>query len=208
VAALLLPRLAWLTLATAVVVWLVTDAPDRGWLVAAAAAPVPFLLRRAAAPAWSLPALAPALGLVGLAGAYPAACGRLAGPLHRAAAGALGAWWLLLAEPPLQRRLLLGAPRDAGAGWHAVQAVATSPAIALAGVWAVGAAVLPLLVRGRVLTVDIVGATAWSAGVAAAAQATLGGAPPGLIVGAIGSGALALALRGRVGPSRGASDTR
>jgi hypothetical protein len=172
----------------------------------AAVAP-PLLLRRRGL-AWSLPAAAPLLGLAGLSGAYPAVAGAVRGPWARAGLGTAGLWWLLLAEPLVGRRLLLGAPHDAGAGWHAVQTVAISPAIVIAGVWAVGAMLLPLLVRGRLLTVDVVGAVAWSAGLAAAAQATLGSAPPGLVVGAIGSGAVALALRGRVGPLPGASDTR
>ena len=61
----------------------------------------------AAAPprhAWSVPALAPLLGLATLAGAYPALAGQARGPLTRAALGALGAWWALLAAPLLGAR--------------------------------------------------------------------------------------------------------
>ncbi|HEV7751447.1 MAG TPA: serine/threonine-protein kinase [Baekduia sp.] len=196
-AVLLLPRLAWLAFAAATVVWVAGDGgAGRAWLLGAAALPVPLLLRRAPSPAWSLPAAAPLLGLATLAGAYPALLGRVARPLERAALGALGAWWLLLAEALLHRRLLLGAPAPAaGGGWDAVVAVATSPAIALLGVWAIAAVALPYLVRGRLITVDLVGATAWAAGLAAGMQGALGATPRGLILGAIASGVLAIAVR-------------
>jgi hypothetical protein len=197
IAVLALPRLAWLGLAACTIVWVGEGAEGgRAWLLAAAALPVPLLLRRAATPAWSLPAAAPLLGLATVAGAFPALTGRVARPLHRAALGALGAWWLLLAEALLHRRLLLGAPASAAAGgWDAVTAVATAPAIALAGVWAAAAVVLPLLVRGRLLVVDAVAATAWAAGLAAATQGALGTAPRGLVLGAIASALLAIAVR-------------
>jgi hypothetical protein len=197
IAVLALPRLAWLALAASIIVWVGDGAQaDRAWLLGAAALPVPLLLRRAPSPAWSLPAAAPLLGLATVAGAFPALTGRIARPVHRAALGALGAWWLLLAEALVHRRLVLGAPQSAGAGgWDAVTAVATSPAIALAGVWAAAAVLLPLLVRGRLIVVDVVAATAWAAGLAAATQGALGAAPRGLVLGAIASAALAIAVR-------------
>jgi hypothetical protein len=192
VAALALPRLAWLVLAACVTVWLASDAPDRAWLAAAAAVPVPFLLRRAAPATWSVPALAPALGLATVAGAFPAIAGRTGTLVTRAATGALGAWWALLFEAASHRTVFLGAAAHHG-GAHALQAVVTEPAIATVGIWAVAAAILPILVRGRVLIVDLVAATAWAAGLAAATQAALGATPRGLIAGAVAAGALALA---------------
>ena len=82
-------------------------------LVLAAAPP---LLLRADGRAWSLPAAAPALGLLGLAGAYPALAGRAPRWPARLALGALGAWWVVLAEPLLERALVFGAaPGHAGA---------------------------------------------------------------------------------------------
>jgi hypothetical protein len=207
IAVLALPRLAWIAMAAALVVWCAGAAPERAGLLAVAALPVPLLLRRAPSPTWSLPAAAPLLGLAGLAGAYPALAARAGRPLHRAAAGALGAWWLLLAEAALDRRLMsphgVGGPASAG-GWHAIQAAATSPSIAVAGVWAVAAVVLPHLVRGRLLVVDLVGATAWAAGLAAGTHGALGAAPRGFVVAAILAGGLAVALR----PSRAAPLSR
>ena len=195
-ATLLLPRLAWLAFAAATITWLFTESPDRAWLALAAALPVPFLLRRAAPATWSLSALAPLLALGSVAGAFPALAARVGSLPRRAIAGALGAWWLLLAEAALHRHLLLGAPADAAqGGTGALAAIVTAPAIALLGVWAAAAALLPYLVRGRLLVADIVLATAWAAGVAAATQAAIGGAPRGLIVGAIAAAALAVITR-------------
>ncbi|MBI5106718.1 MAG: hypothetical protein HZB46_17345, partial [Solirubrobacterales bacterium] len=198
----LLPRAGWVAAAAAVVVllWL----QDAGWgpLVLAAVAPVPLLLREASPPSWSAPALAPVYGLGGLALAFPAVAGQLRRPLHRAALGALGAWWALLAEPLLGERLLYGGTDDRG--WDAVAAVAQAPGLALAGVWAAGALLLPYLVRGRVLAVDVVGATAWSAALAAGAQAVTGAPPRGMVAGAVLCGALAVAAAA----SRGAADAR
>ncbi|HEY4095994.1 MAG TPA: serine/threonine-protein kinase [Baekduia sp.] len=203
-AVLLLPRLAWIALAAIVVGWVAGAGPDpisgRAWLLGAAALPVPLLLRRAPSPTWSLPAAAPLLGLATLAGAFPALLGRITRPLHRAALGALGAWWLLLAEALLHRTLVLGAPAKAATpGTDAVIAVATSPAIALLGVWALAALVLPYLVRGRLITIDVVGAVAWAAGLAAGTQAALGAAPRGLVPGAMVCAVLAIAVRASPG---------
>jgi hypothetical protein len=193
---LLLPRMAWLALAAATTTWLFIDAPDRAWLVLAAALPVPLLLRRAAPATWSLPGAAPLLALGTVGGAFPALAARAGSLPRRALAGALGAWWLLLAEAATGRHLLLGAPADAvGGGTDAIASVAISPAIALLGVWAAAAAVLPYLVRGRLLVADIGLATVWAAGLAAATQAAIGGTPRGLIAGAFAAAAVAVIAR-------------
>ena len=117
-------------------------------LVALAAAVPPLLLRRRGL-AWSLPAAAPLLGLAGLAGAYPAVAGAVRGPWARAALGAAGLWWLLLAEPLLGRDLALGTPPgDAGT---VLEALGSSGALLLAPLWAAAAVALPWLVPGRAL---------------------------------------------------------
>lgn len=103
----LLPRIGWLAAAAATVGLLAVERPGAAVLAAAALAPVPVLLARRGA-VWSVPALAPLLGLATLAGAYPALVGRARGPLTRAALGALGAWWALLAAPLLDRAILGG----------------------------------------------------------------------------------------------------
>ena len=105
-----LPRAGWLVAAVGVPLLLTlgpVQRPGAALLVAALALASPLLLR-ADGRAWALPAAAPALGLIGLAGAYPALAGRAPRWTARLALGALGAWWLVLAEPLLERTLVLG----------------------------------------------------------------------------------------------------
>jgi eukaryotic-like serine/threonine-protein kinase len=188
-----LPRIGWLLAAGGAVAALVEPLPDAAALVAAGAVVPPLLLRRRGL-LWSLPALAPALGLAGVSGGYPAVAGQVRGVWARAALGACGLCWLLLAEPLLGRDLLLGTqPGDAG---DVLEGLLSSGALVLAPVWAAAAAVLPWVVRGRALSLDVVGATTWAAGLAGAtgavAESMALADPRGLVAGALLAGALAL----------------
>jgi eukaryotic-like serine/threonine-protein kinase len=168
---------------------------------------------------WLLGALAPALGIVGLAGAFPAIAGQARRWRMRAAFAAVGYWWLVLAEPLLARRLWLGPPAHvpARAAWegslettavHVIGPLFSLGVLLGAALWAGGAVLLPLLVRGRNAALDVVAATAWSAALAAAApvlDASVQGHavqadPRGAIVGAVLGGALAVAARALRGP--------
>jgi eukaryotic-like serine/threonine-protein kinase len=204
-----LPRIGWLAAAVGVPILLVlgpTQRPGAALLVAALALAPPLLLR-ADGRAWALPAVAPALGLIGLAGAYPALAGRPPRWGARAALGALGAWWLVLAEPLLERTLVFGpAPEtparpsfDGALGITAGDVIApavSSGAVLLAAIWAGAAVGLPWLVRGRALSYDVVMAAAWSAGTAAATialgEALALDAPRGVVPGALVAGVLAV----------------
>jgi hypothetical protein len=207
-----LPRAGWLIAAAATIALVgfgSTPRPGAAFVLLVLAAPAPLLLRSDGW-SWSLPAAAPVLGLAGLAGAYPALAGRAPRAWTRGALGALGVWWLVFAEPFLERVLLFGAtegtpPRaafDGAVSLAASEVVAralSSGALLLAPVWAAAALVLPWIVRGRSLSADAVGATAWAAGLAAA-TATLGEAigsvpsPAGLVLSALLAGVGALAL--------------
>ena len=120
---------------------------------------------------------------------------------------------VVLAEPLLERALVFGpapdtparASFDGAVGITAGDVIApavSSGALLLAAIWAGAALVLPWLIRGRSLNADIVMATAWSAGTAAATIAlgeALGArvaqnAPHGLAPGAVAAAALAIAL--------------
>ena len=211
----LLPRAGWLLAAAATTLLLaLSPAPRPGaaLLVVALAAGPPLLLR-ADGRAWSLPALAPALGLLGLAGAYPALAGRAPRWSTRLALGALGAWWLVLAEPLLTRTLVFGpaegtperASFEGAPGIAAGEVLAracSSGALGLALIWGVAALAVPWVARGRSLRVDAVRVAGWAAGLAAATVAlaeALGErvaqtTPHGLVPGALAAAGLALAL--------------
>ena len=206
------PRLGWLAATAAMFAWVAEGAPGMAILLAAALLPVPFLLWRSGW-SWSLAAGASALGLVGLAGAWPALAGQVRGIWSRAALGALGAWWLLLAEHLLDERLLLGRGASGEgfpdpAAWRdsvvdvwtrVLEPVVTGPTVALCAVWAVAAAILPLLLRGRAAAVDMVAAAGWAVGlgVATGALASAAGVPDprGLVAGALVAGAAAVVAR-------------
>ena len=137
------------------------------------------------------------LGAAGLAGAWPALAAQAGRPWQRAALGALGGWWLALAEVLTGDRLAFGAPPGSALDAGHLDPLLTSGALALAALWAGAAVALPVLVRGRVLAADLVGATAWAATLGSATQAiagTLSWQPTmrGLVAGAVAAGGLAV----------------
>jgi eukaryotic-like serine/threonine-protein kinase len=195
-AVLALPRAGWTAMVIALAAW---SGGATALVLAAAAIPTVVLLRRSGG-LWSLPAGAALLGVAGLAGAWPALAAQAPRPWHRAALGALGCWWLALAELVSGDRLALGTPPDAtfdpGGAAH-VWPLVTSGVLGLAALWAGAAVLLPIVVRGRALAADVVGATAWAAGLGSATQAIAGAlawqpAMRGLVAGAVVAGGMAL----------------
>jgi hypothetical protein len=220
-AVILLPRLGWLAAAVAAVAWVAAppaSEPGTAVLVAAGLLACPLLLPRAGR-AWSLPALAPLLGVAGLAVAFCAVAGQVRTWPRRAALGAIGLWWTVLAEPLTGRELYLGAPRDvtpAGdwadsareAAVHVVAPLASSGVLAAALAWAAAAVALPWLVRGASRRADAAGAAVWAVGLAAGTAAAAALAAPTLadvhprggLAGAVAGAALAIGLRALRGP--------
>jgi eukaryotic-like serine/threonine-protein kinase len=219
-----LPRKFWLACALAAIVWQAwVGRPGAALLLLAALIPLavlPFDRRSTGGGlGWLACALAPVLGLAGLAGAYPALAGQATRWRERAALGALGYWWLILAEPLLARDLWLGQSpgTPAHAAWEgSLTAAAThvvGPRLSLgvllvATLWAAGAVLLPWIVRGSHAVLDLVAATIWSAALLAATPSLAGGlsahavhpSPRGAILGAILGGVLAVAARALRGP--------
>ncbi len=218
----LLPRIGWLTAAAVLIGWLAGPAGVPGVaLVLACGAVAPALLLPLRGRAWSVGFAAPLMGVAMLAGAYPALAGQARTLWRRAALGALGFWLLALAEPLVHETLFYGRARGTApaAVWegslhdaaaHVIAPLVQSGALACAGLWAAGAAVLPWLVRGRTAALDLVAATLWAAGMAAGASAighALGGAVPqpdprGAALGAAAAVLLAVAARAVRGGSR------
>ena len=176
-----LPRIGWLAAVAGLCAWLVSPEADlqgTALLVAAAAAPVPFLLPRAGL-LWSVPALAPLLGTIALGPAFVGIAALASTPARRAGLAAAGLWWLVLGEALTGRALLFGSPDGtlprsrwdgsiSAAASDALQPLLTTPALAPALAWAAGAVLLALVVRGRWLAVDLVGAALCAAALAAA----------------------------------------
>jgi hypothetical protein len=181
VATAVLPRIGWLLSVIGVCAWLVSPEADRqgtALVLAAAAAPVPFLLPRAGL-LWSVPILAPLLGTIALAPAFVGVAALASTPSRRVGLAAAGLWWLVLGEALTGRVLLFGSPDGtmAHSTWEgsisaavsdALEPLVTTPALAPALAWAAGAVVLALVVRGRWLALDLVGAGLCAAALIAA----------------------------------------
>lgn len=177
----LLPRIGWLLSVLGLCGWLVSPEAGRqgtAVVLAAAAAPIPFLLPRAGL-LWSVPILAPLLGTVALAPAFLGVAALAPTPWRRAGLAIAGFWWLALGEAISGRALLFGSPDGtlARADWEGsisaafsdvLQPLATTPALAPLVVWGAFALALPLVVRGRWLAVDLIAAGLWVAGLIAA----------------------------------------
>ncbi|MEA2349860.1 MAG: eukaryotic-like serine/threonine-protein kinase [Thermoleophilaceae bacterium] len=209
-----LPRVAWLLAAIGFVAWLGWHLRDGTALVVGVALVAPPLLAPRAGRAWSLPALAPLLGVVALAPLYAAVAGFASTAARRAGLGAAGFVWLVFAELLTSDRLVFGPPADAAAraawsgsisaaGTDALAPLATSAVLLGAAVWALAAVLLPLLVRGGSLAIDAAGATLWAVllvaahrGVAELAAGDIHGAGPrGAVAGAIVGALAAVAAR-------------
>ena len=100
-------------------------------------------------------------------------------PWRRAGLAAAGFFWLALGEVLTGESLLFGVPDGvlpraawegsiSAAGSDALGPLLSGPALAPALVWAGFAMLLPLVVRGRWLAVDLLGAALWAAGLIAA----------------------------------------
>jgi hypothetical protein len=219
-----LPRVLWLALALALALWqLVSSRPGIALLVLVALLPIVLLpvgrRDRPGTGGWLICALAPALGLIGLAAAFPAVAGQSARWRMRAALAALGYWWLALAEPLAQRHMwlgpLAGTPRAAvwqgslqSAAAHVIWPLLSLSMLLGALLWACAAVALPLLVRGRGAALDIVAVSAWSVAVVLATlrlgsvlqSAGKQAEPRGLVLGVLLGALLAVAARALRGP--------
>jgi hypothetical protein len=185
---LLWSRLGYLLGACGLVAWLAGPAarPGAALLVSVLAMPPALLLRSGAAPA--LPPASPLLGIAGAAPIYPALAGLATRAGDRLVLGACGYAWLALAESILDRNLLFGPTRVAPAGWQQsagetardlLLPLATDPNFLFgAALWSLAALALGLLVRGRSLALDLIGAMLWAAALVAALRLHAGAAGP------------------------------
>jgi hypothetical protein len=205
-----LPRIGWVILTLAAALALSADGRPGGGLVALIGGFTPVILLPRASRRWPAPAVAPALGAVSLAGAWPAIAALDPHVLRRAALGAVGWIWLTLAALLQGRGIYTTLPHGIPptSQWmasldqtarHALSPLLHSGMLAPALVWAAAAMVLPWIARGPA-PVKVVLVTVWSAALASATTTTLrvlhaGVVPrPGTVVlGAIAGGVFALA---------------
>ncbi len=176
---LVMPRVAWLATTAVIAVAALLDGQAGGALVVVIAGVIPVLAFPSRGHQWPLAAGTPALGAVGLAGAWPALAAA-AGSAPRRAALALTGWvWLLLIAPLAGKGLYLLRPPATPAAhvWtaslsetvhHVLAPIVTSGALAGGLVWALAAIVLPALIRHRSAILDTIRVIIWAATTAAA----------------------------------------
>ena len=95
-----IPRALWLLALLAAIAWaFASSRPGLSVILLAGALPLLLIMPSRAGPSWLVvPALAPALGLSGLALAYPAFAALQRSPYRRFALGALGFYWVCLTQ--------------------------------------------------------------------------------------------------------------
>jgi hypothetical protein len=203
------PRPAYALQLALALLWLVIGAGEPGVAALVAVLGAPLLLTAIDPEAIALPGLAPILGLAGLGPVYPALAGLTRGGVSRALLGGIGYLWLAAWEELAHRTLLLGPVADPPAHWTGSAGTALSDVVmplldgsvlAGAGVFALAAWALPLLIRGRTPVLDGLGALIWAAGLISALRLVGGGSsPPGLLFGALLAAVVAALLTRRLG---------
>lgn len=154
-AAFLLPRLTWLAIVTTAVVLLTPRDATAAWL-AALAGLLPVVLLPAKGPLWPAGGLAAALTTTGFPAAWPALAALAPRPGLRVGLAIHGAIVSAATATALHVPLLTVPKGD-------FAVVGLTFAAPLAGIWAVSAVLLGVLVRGRTLGADLLLAGAWVA---------------------------------------------
>jgi tRNA A-37 threonylcarbamoyl transferase component Bud32 len=203
------PRPAYALQLALVLFWLVLGAGEPGVAALVAALGAPLLLAAIDPEAIALPGLAPILGLAGLGPVYPALAGLTRGAAGRALLGGIGYLWLAAWEELAHSTLLLGPVADPPAHWtqsagnalgDVVAPLLDMSVLAGAGVFALAAWALPLLIRGRTPVLDALGALIWAAGLISTLRLVDGGSsPPGLLFGALLAAGVAALLTRQLG---------
>jgi eukaryotic-like serine/threonine-protein kinase len=205
-----LPRTGWLALMLASAATLSAQGRTGVALVLLVTAVVPVLVLFRRPALWPIAALAPGLGLIGLAGAWPALAARAGTAWQRAALAATGWIWLVFAAPLAGRGLYtrlpastppssLWMPSAYAAANHMLGPTFRSGLLLPALVWAAGAAVLPWILPARLLALQVVIVTVWSAALVSSTTTVLAavheaGVVPSrsIALGAIAAGLVAL----------------
>jgi serine/threonine protein kinase len=150
----ILPRLGWLTVSIATIAGLALQhRPGAALILLIALVPTMILLARRPG-VWPLSVLAPALGVVGLAGAWPALAARARTPVQRAVLAAAGYVAIALGSALAHKSLYIKSTVPPPSQWihsgpatvsDVLKPLLSAGTIGAAVVWAVAAALLPLL---------------------------------------------------------------
>ncbi|MGN6869415.1 MAG: protein kinase domain-containing protein [Solirubrobacteraceae bacterium] len=161
-----LPRAGWVILATAAAAALIVASRPGAALAVLAAAVVPMVTNPLDGPAWPLGVVAPALGSIGLAAAWPALAGLSRRAHRRAALGATGYVWTALASTGIGSTETLP-----DALHHVLAPLVTVGTPMTAGIWALAALTLPWTRSRRWPALECLRLALWATGLALATLA-------------------------------------
>jgi serine/threonine protein kinase len=208
---LLMPRVAWLATTVVIAIAALLDGQTGGALVVVVAGVIPVIVLPTRGHEGPLAAAAPALGVVGLAGAWPAIAARATRAWRRAGLALTGWVWLLLisalAGQDLYLQMPAGTPKPqvwtasvSETVHHVLAPIITSGALAGGLVWALAAVAAPALIRNRSPLLDAIRVILWAAVTAAATGAAIAAVHPAhpltassTAIGAVASAGVALA---------------
>jgi hypothetical protein len=195
-AVLLLPRIGWLLTLGALALIAATQShvPLALMIVIVGALPIALLPRQGTY--WPLPAIAPGLAAIGLAGAAPVLAAQAKSPYRRAALGALGYVYMAILGHQVHvpgraaANIWISSPYDML--HHLLLPLVTTGALVPALVWAGAAVTLPYLTKPAAGhgVLNLVSVITWGALTAALTSALAQSATPpsmvlGLLVGAV-----------------------
>jgi serine/threonine protein kinase len=203
-AVLLAPRLGWLVCVGVLIVLAASGGHAGGALMLAIVAGSGALLMWPVSRHFSLPAGAGALGVIGLAGAWPGLAARAGLRFwQRGLLGAAGFIWLVGADSLSRPRIFPSRPPlPAPSVWTAsvpvtlhdvLSPLMTSGVLVAAAVWAAAAIVGPWLVSGRRPVLSLIGVTMWAAATVAAVRSLGPGQLHGAVIGALAGAVVLLA---------------
>lgn len=187
-AAFVMPRITWTAIAaTAAVLLSGVDQTAAALAVLTILAPALLLARRP--PLWPAAGLAAGLAAIGGAGAWPALAALAPRALTRLGLAIQGGLVAAVTAVATRTPALDAPPGD-------LVTVATTFAFPLAGIWAVAALLLGVIIRGRTLGFDLVAAAFWAGAVGGAmAGAHLADPQPVLWVGPAVAALIVVAAR-------------
>ncbi|MDQ6818549.1 MAG: protein kinase [Actinomycetota bacterium] len=218
VAVAVAPRLGWLVLVAASTALLALGGLPGNALLLLLAGLIPPLLLPTHGTSWPFAGGALLLGVVGIAGAWPAVAARAGTAWRRAALGIAGALWLVVAGELRGKGLYVavtpGTPPASvwnSSSYETLHNVIAGPAtlrlLLVAAAWGCAAAVLPVMRSRRSVAMDAALALVWSGLLAAAVMSVLGpvrGAgrliePHEIVFGALASAGIAIGMRAASG---------
>jgi serine/threonine protein kinase len=188
------PRAGWALAAVVMAASLILHSHPGAALVVVVGALIPIVLCPRDGPAWPLTAAAPALGALGLAGAWPAAVALARTAWRRAALAAAGCLWLAILSRATPA-VLSSSSLDPAAN-DVIRPLLTAGVIAPCLIWAAAAIVLPWIRIPRSPALEVVLLAGWAALLAllTVAASKVGGGEGLFSSGAAFAGAFAGAL--------------